>query len=85
MPAADLLALLAHPNIRSKESIVRVFDHEVKGATAVKPFVGVATSRARRRSHARARSDLEAGLVSLKRNLPAVRRARSVCDGLGGG
>ncbi|MEO6060719.1 MAG: phosphoribosylformylglycinamidine synthase subunit PurL [Thermoflexales bacterium] len=39
---ADLLALLAHPNIRSKEDIVRVFDHEVKGATAVKPFVGVA-------------------------------------------
>jgi phosphoribosylformylglycinamidine synthase len=40
--AADLLALLAHPNIRSKEDIVRLFDHEVKGATAVKPFVGVA-------------------------------------------
>ncbi|HQZ52310.1 MAG TPA: phosphoribosylformylglycinamidine synthase subunit PurL [Thermoflexales bacterium] len=39
---ADLLALLAHPNIRSKEAIVRVFDHEVKGATAVKPFVGAA-------------------------------------------
>ncbi|MCX6047925.1 MAG: phosphoribosylformylglycinamidine synthase I, partial [Chloroflexi bacterium] len=37
-----LLALLAHPNIRSKEAIVRRYDHEVQGGTAVKPFVGVA-------------------------------------------
>ncbi len=37
-----LLNLLAHPNIRSKESVIRVFDHEIKGATAVKPLVGVA-------------------------------------------
>lgn len=37
---ADLLALLAHPNIRSKEAVVRRYDHEVQGATAVKPLVG---------------------------------------------
>jgi len=39
---ASLLTLLAHPNIRSKEDVVRKYDHEVKGQTAVKPFVGVA-------------------------------------------
>jgi phosphoribosylformylglycinamidine synthase II/phosphoribosylformylglycinamidine synthase I len=38
----DLLNLLAHPNICSKENTIRVFDHEVKGGTAVKPLVGVA-------------------------------------------
>ena len=37
-----LLDLLRHPNIRSKEAVVRTYDHEVKGQTAVKPFVGVA-------------------------------------------
>ena len=37
-----LLQLLAHPNIRSKEDVVRLYDHEVQTGTAVKPFVGVA-------------------------------------------
>jgi phosphoribosylformylglycinamidine synthase II/phosphoribosylformylglycinamidine synthase I len=37
---ATLLRLLAHPNIRSKESVVRRYDHEVQGGTAVKPLVG---------------------------------------------
>jgi phosphoribosylformylglycinamidine synthase II/phosphoribosylformylglycinamidine synthase I len=37
-----LLKLLAHPNIRSRESVIRVYDHEIKGATAVKPLVGAA-------------------------------------------
>ncbi len=36
-----LLRLLAHPNIASKERIVRTYDHEVRGATVVKPLVGV--------------------------------------------
>jgi phosphoribosylformylglycinamidine synthase II/phosphoribosylformylglycinamidine synthase I len=36
-----LLKLLSHPNIRSKENIVRRYDHEVQGGTVVKPFVGV--------------------------------------------
>lgn len=35
-----LLGILAHPNIRSKEDVVRRYDHEVQGATLVKPFVG---------------------------------------------
>lgn len=37
-----LLKLLAHPNIRSKEAVIRRYDHEVQGATAVKPLVGKA-------------------------------------------
>jgi phosphoribosylformylglycinamidine synthase len=36
-----LLTLLSEPNIRSKEDIVRRYDHEVQGGTVVKPFVGV--------------------------------------------
>ncbi len=37
-----LLALLRHPTIGSKESIVRRYDHEVQGATVLKPLVGKA-------------------------------------------
>ncbi len=35
-----LLALLRHPNIASKEAVVRRYDHEVQGATVLKPLVG---------------------------------------------
>jgi phosphoribosylformylglycinamidine synthase len=38
----DLLQILASPNVASKEWIVRQYDHEVQGGSAVKPFVGVA-------------------------------------------
>ena len=38
----DLLNLLAHPNIRSKEAVIRRFDFEVKGGTRVRPLVGAA-------------------------------------------
>ena len=37
-----LLKLLQDPNIASKESLVRQYDHEVQGATIVKPFMGIA-------------------------------------------
>ena len=37
---ATLNALLAHPNIASKHWIVRQYDHEVQGASVVKPLVG---------------------------------------------
>ncbi|MCB0013480.1 MAG: phosphoribosylformylglycinamidine synthase subunit PurQ, partial [Anaerolineales bacterium] len=40
--ANSLLAILAHPNVRSKEDVVRRYDHEVQGGTVVKPLVGVA-------------------------------------------
>jgi phosphoribosylformylglycinamidine synthase len=35
-----LLALLAHPNIASKEAIIHRYDHEVLGATVVRPMAG---------------------------------------------
>lgn len=36
-----LLKLMAHPNIRSKEDVIRRYDHEVQAGTAIKPLVGV--------------------------------------------
>ncbi len=36
-----LLAILGHPNVRSKEDVVRRYDHEVQSGTVTKPFVGV--------------------------------------------
>jgi phosphoribosylformylglycinamidine synthase len=40
-PTAALLALLADPNVASKEAIIRTYDHEVQGGTVVKPLVGI--------------------------------------------
>ena len=39
-----LKKLLASPNVASKESWVRQYDHEVKGATHIKPFTGKSQS-----------------------------------------
>jgi phosphoribosylformylglycinamidine synthase len=36
-----LLSLLSSPNIASKAPIIRIYDHEVQGGTAVKPLTGV--------------------------------------------
>ncbi|MHC4562360.1 MAG: phosphoribosylformylglycinamidine synthase subunit PurL [Planctomycetota bacterium] len=36
-----LLKILAAPNVASKEWVVRQYDHEVQGGSAVKPLVGV--------------------------------------------
>ncbi len=35
-----LLRILSSPNVRSKEAVIRVYDHEVQGGTVVKPLVG---------------------------------------------
>lgn len=37
----DMLKLLASPNIASKESVIRQYDHEVQGGIVIKPLVGV--------------------------------------------
>ncbi|GAC1398283.1 MAG: phosphoribosylformylglycinamidine synthase subunit PurL [Ktedonobacteraceae bacterium] len=39
-PTSLLLSLLQHPSISSKEAVVRRYDHEVQGATVLKPLVG---------------------------------------------
>ncbi|MBN1687210.1 MAG: hypothetical protein JW852_11175 [Spirochaetales bacterium] len=36
----DLFALLADPNIASKETLVRQYDHEVQARSVIKPFAG---------------------------------------------
>ncbi|MCZ2126531.1 MAG: phosphoribosylformylglycinamidine synthase subunit PurL [Anaerolineales bacterium] len=42
LPISDyLLRLLAHPNIASKASVVRLYDHEIQGGSVVKPLSGV--------------------------------------------
>jgi phosphoribosylformylglycinamidine synthase len=41
-PAATILALLAHPNIASKAGTIHRYDHEILGATVVRPLVGAA-------------------------------------------
>lgn len=39
-PARTLLDLLAHPNISSRDFVVRRYDHEVRAATVLKPLQG---------------------------------------------
>jgi phosphoribosylformylglycinamidine synthase len=39
---STLLAILASPNVASKEWIIRQYDHEVQGGSVVKPLVGEA-------------------------------------------
>ena len=36
----DLCKALNHPNVASKESIIRIYDHEVQGTSVIKPLVG---------------------------------------------
>jgi len=38
--ASLLLDLLSHPMVASKEDVVRRYDHEVRGGTVVRPYVG---------------------------------------------
>ena len=38
---SDLLSILASPNVASKESVIRTYDHEVKGNTVLKPLCGL--------------------------------------------
>ncbi|MAT68063.1 MAG: hypothetical protein CMJ58_00910 [Planctomycetaceae bacterium] len=38
----SLLAILAAPNVASKQWIIRQYDHEVQGGSVLKPLVGVA-------------------------------------------
>jgi phosphoribosylformylglycinamidine synthase len=38
---STLLSLLSSPNIASKASVIRIYDHEVQGGTVVKPLTGI--------------------------------------------
>ena len=37
----DLFGILGSPNVCSKESVIRQYDHEVQGASILKPLVGI--------------------------------------------
>ncbi|MEM2442965.1 MAG: phosphoribosylformylglycinamidine synthase subunit PurL [Candidatus Bathyarchaeia archaeon] len=37
---SHLLKILSSPNVASRESVIRTYDHEVKGNTVLKPFCG---------------------------------------------
>jgi len=37
----DVLKVLSSPNVASKESVIRTYDHEVKGNTVLKPLQGI--------------------------------------------
>jgi phosphoribosylformylglycinamidine synthase II len=39
--AKKILEILSSPNIASRESVIRTYDHEVKGNTVVKPLQGI--------------------------------------------
>jgi len=39
-PPATLLALLAHPNLSSRAAVVHRYDHQIGGATVVRPLAG---------------------------------------------
>ncbi|MDE2222151.1 MAG: phosphoribosylformylglycinamidine synthase subunit PurL [Candidatus Omnitrophica bacterium] len=39
----DLCGALSHYNVSSKESVIRIYDHEVQGTSIVKPLAGPAT------------------------------------------
>lgn len=41
-PNEMLLAILAHPSVRSNEDVIRTYDHEVLGGTIVRPYGGPA-------------------------------------------
>jgi phosphoribosylformylglycinamidine synthase len=40
-PVQALLALLADPDVASKEAVIRTYDHEVRAGTVVKPLTGI--------------------------------------------
>ena len=39
-PRQKLLGALSHPNIASKHWVIRQYDHEVQGGSAIKPLIG---------------------------------------------
>ena len=74
--AAQVLQLLAHPNVASKEDIIRRYDHEVRGGTVVRPM-SAPRPMVRRRSGAQAaRHRRPQSRRALQRHLPVCRPPR---------
>ncbi len=80
-PRATILALLAHPNIASKADIIHRYDHEILGATVVRPLDRRKRRRPRRRRRAR-RPVRPRGHRHRDRRQPLVRPPRPRGDGV---
>ncbi len=59
----SLCMALSHFNVASKESIIRIYDHEVQGTSVVKPLVGVATDGPSDAAVIRGRLDSKRGIA----------------------
>ena len=59
----SLCMALSHYNVASKESIIRIYDHEVQGTSVVKPLVGVATDGPSDAAVIRGRLDSDRGIA----------------------
>jgi len=58
-----LCLALSHYNVASKESIIRIYDHEVQGTSVIKPLVGIATDGPSDAAVIRGRLDSDRGIV----------------------
>ncbi|MEX0885530.1 MAG: phosphoribosylformylglycinamidine synthase subunit PurS [Phycisphaeraceae bacterium] len=76
-----LRALLAHPNIASKHWIVRQYDHEVQGGSAIKPLVGPGQDGPGDAAVIRPRHDSHRG-VALACGLAPHMSEKATADGL---
>ncbi len=59
----SLCSALSHYNVASKESIIRVYDHEVQGTSVVKPLVGPSTDGPSDAAVIRGRLDSKRGIA----------------------
>ena len=59
----DLCMALSHYNVASKESVIRIYDHEVQGTSVVKPLVGIATDGPSDAAVIRGRLDSNRGIA----------------------
>ena len=75
-----LLQLLAAPNIASKESVIRTYDHEVKGNTTLKPLQGEYAGP-NDAAVLKPLDDSWKGLVNFVRHEPKLWQNRCLLDG----
>ena len=54
---------LSHYNVASKESVIRIYDHEVQGTSVIKPLVGLATDGPSDAAVIRGRLDSNRGIA----------------------
>ena len=59
----DLCMALGHYNVASKESVIRIYDHEVQGTSVIKPMVGACTDGPSDAAVIRGRLDSSRGIA----------------------